>query len=105
MANLRCLRHVIRIILASEVMAFEATVGGRVTTTGGQVPEITVYYGETDGGTNSQQWQNSLDLGKASREFSAILDGLDQATTYYYRSFAENSLGNDWADSSRHSRP
>ncbi len=88
-------------LIASEVMAFEATVGGRVTTTGGQVPEITVYYGETDGGTNSQQWQNSLDLGKASREFSAILDGLDQATTYYYRSFAENSLGNDWADSSQ----
>lgn len=85
---------------ATDVFAFEATVGGNITTTGGQVPDVTIYYGETDGGTNAAAWQDSIEVGKASRGFSAILDGLSQNTTYHYRAFAENTLGSDWAEAS-----
>ena len=90
---------VIENVAPSDVAAFEATVGGRVTTTGGQIPNITLYYGATDGGTNPASWQNSMEIGK-ERVYSKILDDLDQNTTYYFRSYAENTLGSDWADSS-----
>ena len=85
-------------VAASQVLAFEAEVGGNVLTTGGQVPDVKLFYGTTDGGTNQAAWQNSVDVGPTSRSFSTTLDGLTQGTRYFYRAFAENTLGNDWAD-------
>ena len=87
-------------LTAEEVMAFQAIVGGRITATGGQVPEVTVYFGMTDGGINAAAWQHSVKLGGASREFSATLDGLSPGSMYYFRSFAENTLGSAWASTS-----
>jgi hypothetical protein len=87
-------------VAASDVRAFEATVGGRITSTGGQVPTVKVYFGTTDGGSNAPAWQNVVNIGQASRDFSTVLDGLAQNTTYYFRSFGENTLGGAWAASS-----
>ena len=87
-------------IAAEDVMAFQATVGGRISTTGGQVPQVTVYYGTTDGGMNAAAWQHSVQLGGMSRDFSATLDGLSPGNAYYFRSFAENTLGSAWATTS-----
>ena len=81
-----------------DVEAFEATVGGRITTTGGQVPDVRVYYGTTDGGTDADAWQSSVGIGEFSRAFETTLDLLQEGTRYYYRSFASNSLGDAWAD-------
>ena len=85
---------------ASNVFAFEAQVAGQITTTGGEVPRVTVFYGTNDGGSNAAAWQNSVDVGFASRDFSATLDGLTPNTKYFYRSFATNSLGDAWATES-----
>ena len=82
---------------AMDVMAFEATVGGRITTTGGQVPQVKVFYGTLDGGMDPGAWQHVVDLGGASRDFSTILDGLSSSATYFYRTFAQNTLGSAWA--------
>ena len=81
----------------ANVLAFEAEVGGEVTSTGGSVPDVAIYYGTTDGGTNPLAWDAIASAGKASRDFSVVLDGLEQATTYFYRSFAGNGLGQAWA--------
>lgn len=83
--------------VARNVLAFEAEIGGEVTSTGGQVPRVLIYYGTEDGGADQLGWQRVVDLGNQSRGFSAILDDLQQNTTYFYRAFAENSLGKSWA--------
>ncbi|MCA9170431.1 MAG: CotH kinase family protein, partial [Planctomycetales bacterium] len=82
---------------ATDVLAFNATIGGTITTTGGEVPEVTLYFGTTDGGTNAAAWQHAVPLGNVSGEFSTVLDSLTQNTTYHYRGFAQNSLGSAWA--------
>ncbi|MEM7314477.1 MAG: CotH kinase family protein, partial [Planctomycetota bacterium] len=84
---------------ATNVLAFEAEVGGEITGTGGEVPGVTLYYGTSDGGTSSAAWDSSIDLGGQTSDFTTILAGLDQNTTYYFRTFAENSVGTAWADS------
>ena len=87
-------------VAAMNVMAFEAEVGGNIVSTGGLSPQVNIYYGTTDGGTTPTAWQNVVDVGDASRSFSTILDGLDQHTTYYYRSYAEQARGAAWAPTS-----
>lgn len=85
---------------ASAIEAFAAHVGGRVNSTGGQIPDVRIYYGTTNGGTNAAAWSNSVSLGKQSRDFEATLTSLSQNTTYFYRAFAENGLGGVWASES-----
>ena len=85
---------------ASLISSNAATVGGEVTDTGGSIPNVTIYYGESDGGTDPNAWDESLNLGGQSSTFSTGLTGLNPATTYYFRSFALNASGEDWADSS-----
>ncbi len=82
---------------ADNVLAFEAEVGGQITGTGGEVPNVTLYYGTSNGGTTPAAWCESIDLGGQTSTFSTVLSGLDQDTTYFYRTFAENSVGSAWA--------
>ena len=82
---------------ATDVGAVTAMVQGVVTDTGGEVPSITLYYGDNDGGTVSANWDNSIDLGEQSGDFSHVLSSLDTNSTYYFTSFAENSAGGSWA--------
>lgn len=84
---------------ATDVQATSAMVNGKVTNTGGQLPEITIYYGTTDGGTNPAAWENSVSV-PTGRTYGQVLDGLQHSTTYYFRSFGQNGLGSDWANSS-----
>ncbi len=82
---------------AENILAFEAQIGGQILTTGGQVPNVQIFYGTTDGGTDAGAWDNIVDLGGHASSFDTIIDGLSQATQYYYRAFAENSLGSGWS--------
>jgi len=82
---------------ATNIEAFAAELAGEITATGGQAPNTTVYYGESDGGTVADDWDQLIDLGPQTRAFSWLAGGLDQATTYYYRAFAENTIGSAWA--------
>jgi len=84
---------------AENIEAFAAELRGEVTTTGGQAPDVTVYYGRTNGGTDGGRWDHAIALGLQTGAFSQIVTGLTQGATYYVTSFAANALGSAWAPS------
>ena len=86
--------------VATNVTATAAQVNGEVTSTGNDPPEVTIYYGDNDGGTTIGNWDNSLSIGINSGNFSSFLSNLSPATTYYFRARAENAAGATWAGSS-----
>lgn len=78
-----------------------ATLGAEVTSTGGDVPAVTIYYGLTDGGTDPGAWAASVALGPVpAGAASAAVGGLAPGTTYHFRAYAENSGGAAWAPAS-----
>ncbi|MFT7302099.1 MAG: hypothetical protein ACI8UZ_000935 [Akkermansiaceae bacterium] len=77
-----------------------ATVGGEVTDPGGPAPSVIIYFGDDDGGTNPDSWDESIAIGDHPGGFSAKLTGLTPATPYYFRTRATNNAGSDWADTS-----
>lgn len=86
---------------ASNIGPSFATVAGEVTDPGGPAPSVTIYYGDHDGDTAPGSWDASLDLGNPTGVFSSALTGLSPATTYYFRAFASNGAGSDWADTTK----
>ena len=82
---------------AEGISAFEATIGGRVVSTGGDAPDVTLYWGTMDANLNAGAWENSTQLGEQARFFSTELGNLEDDTTYYYRSFATNNMGTAWS--------
>lgn len=84
---------------ASNIQFNSAQVGGQVLDTGGQTPQVLLYWGATDGGTNATAWENVIDIGTAAGPFTTPLTNLAPEETYYFRCYAENSVGSDWADS------
>ncbi|MEM7392682.1 MAG: DUF2341 domain-containing protein, partial [Verrucomicrobiota bacterium] len=74
----------------------QATLNGNLIV--GSLADIVVYFGRRDGGTNPLAWEQSFSLGsRPNGPFSAVADGLYAGVPYYYRTFATNSLGSDWA--------
>jgi hypothetical protein len=86
---------------ASAVLTRSATLGGDVISTGGALPEVFVYYGAADGGTNAGAWNSSIYLGTESGSFSQNITGLSVNTAYYFRVVAINPAGVAWASSSQ----
>ena len=82
---------------AENITAFSATLRGLVTA-GFPYPEITIYWGETDGLMNPLNWDESITVDITDGVFSAVVSPLSDSTTYYYRCYATNSEGDDWAD-------
>ncbi len=87
-------------VAATDVTPIDALVGSRVVNAGGDDPQVFVYWGENDGGTETAAWDHVVSLGATGdgETGSSLLEGLTQSTTYYYRTFAENLAGADWAD-------
>lgn len=83
---------------ATGITGTAAGVGGSVTDTGNDPPNITLFWGTNDGGTNALNWGNQIDLGEQGASFSTVLSGLNPLTTYYFRAFAENDAGSAWAN-------
>ncbi|MGI6302470.1 MAG: hypothetical protein ACOX52_15645 [Verrucomicrobiota bacterium] len=82
---------------ATAVTAHTATIGGSVVDPGVDTPEITLYFGPEDGGRNPDAWAGSVALGTQTGAFSHGLTGLNPGTTYFYRSYARNSVAGAWA--------
>ena len=83
------------------VGAFSALVAGQVTDPGGDPPEVTIYYGTTDGGTEADAWEESAFVGERLDDFSLTISGLTAETTYFYRALAENGAGPAWSSVTR----
>ncbi|MGJ8697928.1 MAG: lamin tail domain-containing protein [Verrucomicrobiaceae bacterium] len=80
---------------ATDIMPTTASIGGNVTAGGS--PNITLYWGDNDGGTTPGNWDTAINLGPQSASFSAAISSLTQGTTYYHRAFASNAAGSAWA--------
>jgi hypothetical protein len=85
---------------ATSIQTRAATVGGTVLSTGGDTPELIIYYGPTDGGTNAGAWAQKAFVGPTAAAFAQTLDGLTPNSTWYYTVAAVNSAGTAWASPS-----
>jgi len=82
---------------ATNITSTSARLNGEVASTGGDNPTVHIYWDTTDHGTGV--WPNDEDLGTMGTEtFHTDISSLTHGTTYYYRCYATNSAGNDWAD-------
>jgi hypothetical protein len=84
----------------TDVTQTTATLNGAITATGGEDPTVIIYWGPTDGGITYTNWANSVNKGTQGGTFSTGRTGLTPGTLYYYRCFAANSGGSNWAGSS-----
>lgn len=81
----------------SDVADTTARLNGELTA--GGVATCKIYWGDNDGGTNPELWDYCEDLGeKTEGTFYKDVSGLTPETPYYYRCYATNGEGNDWAD-------
>ena len=78
-----------------------ARMSGEVTSTGGEAPTVILYWGTSDGGADTEAWEESRSVGEQSAGFDFLVSGLLSDTTYYVRAFAENSSGAAWAGSTQ----
>jgi hypothetical protein len=86
---------------ASDILIRSATIGGNVISNGGAIPEVFLYFGTADGGTNAGAWAASIFLGPQSGSFSQTMTGLSVNTAYYFRVVAINPAGVVWASNSQ----
>ena len=93
----------IETLASTDVGIDTATANGNLISNGaGADPAaLTVYWGLTDGGSDTLAWENSIAAGTADKPgtFGAAISGLESSTLYYYRVFATNSVDSDWATS------
>lgn len=85
---------------ASQVNAFSARLSGRVVSTGNAPTVVRIFHGPVDGGTDAGAWAASLDLGLQSGDFEALVTGLAQNASVYFRVRGENAAGVAWASDS-----
>jgi hypothetical protein len=84
---------------AAYITGHSARLLGQVVDTGGEDPNVYLYWGDLDGGTNPQRWAHVVDLGPRGLGTVRVdLADLDAATEYCYRLYAVNSAGEAWAD-------
>jgi hypothetical protein len=86
---------------ATGIAAAIATLNGQVLTTGNQWPTVRLYYGTSDGGSNSAAWANQVSIGVQSGFFNSQIAGLSANTTYYFTTSVSNSAGVAWAAASK----
>lgn len=86
---------------ASSVTLNMATLGGEVLDTGGDAPNVTLFYGATDGGSNAANWARNIPLGVCTGAFNTSVSGLSSNTTYYFTLRGENLGGTSWATPSQ----
>ena len=89
--------RVVEAAAATDVYASSARLSAEVVQTGGDDPVITVFWGEDDGGTDPDEWEDLSGLGaRAQGDVAKDLAGLDKSLQYNYRFRAKNSAGAVW---------
>jgi hypothetical protein len=84
---------------ASNVTPSSATLcGSLISTNSGPQPDVYCYWGRTDAGANLPGWENTNYVGAGSvgavtTQVASLMDD----TTYYYRYYVTNSVGEGWA--------
>ncbi|MCH8048056.1 MAG: CotH kinase family protein, partial [Planctomycetes bacterium] len=85
---------------ADNISAFEVQFGVRVLETGGDDPNILLYWGDNDGATSVDDWDAVIVIGTGGPGlYNSGLSGLTSNTPYFYRAFASNLAGGAWAPS------
>ncbi|RKY07597.1 MAG: hypothetical protein DRP66_06355, partial [Planctomycetota bacterium] len=86
---------------AANITSNSARLNGEVTDNGDEDPTVMIYWGVSDGGTdpNVGVWDHIELLGTQNSTFFEDISSLSPETTYYFRAYAYNSAGGDWADS------
>jgi uncharacterized repeat protein (TIGR03806 family) len=82
---------------ATAIQATSAAINGKIVYTGGSTPQVSIFYGTNDGGTNATAWSNNVALGPQSGSFALTVTGLTTNTNYFFTSQASNSVGISWA--------
>ncbi len=82
---------------ATLIQAASAVLNGKIISSGGSIPSVTIYYGAGDGGTNVAAWSNNIAVGPQLGVFAATVTGLKTNTTYFFAAKATNSVGISWA--------
>ena len=84
---------------AGNVQGTFATLNGQILSTGGESAHgDMLFYGTTDGGTNSRQpGRTAFVLGQQTGGFAQTVTGLSPNTLYYFAAEATNSAGLAWA--------
>jgi hypothetical protein len=83
----------------SNVADTVAVLNGNLTDDGNISTTVHVYWGDNDGGTTAGSWDNDVNIGAtAEGAFMVAITELTAETDYYYRCYAVNSVGSDWAD-------
>jgi len=85
---------------ASAIQAVGAALNGKIVSSGGSQPYVTIFYGTNDGSANVLAWSNNATLGAQTGNFSASVTGLQPNTTYYFAAQASNAVGIAWAQPS-----
>jgi len=84
---------------ADNIGSTSARLNGSLTA--GTLAAVTIYWGDTDGGTAPGSWAHSVSLGVLSEgAFSSSVSGLTMDTNYYYRCYASNAVATAWSASS-----
>jgi RHS repeat-associated protein len=82
----------------SNVTSSSARLNGNLTDDGGATTTVHVCWGDDDAGIGT--WDHDQNLGTQSEgTFYYDASSLNPSTSYYYRCYATNSAGSDWADS------
>jgi len=64
----------------------------------GNSADVYVYWGRSDGGTNGAAWDGVITFADTLQgKFSAVVEA-GYGVTYYYRCYAANAAGSDWAN-------
>ena len=86
---------------ATALQATAATLNGNVISIDGNIPQVTIFYGPNDAGTNAVAWSNNVTVGPQSGTFAALVTGLKTNTTYFFTAKATNTAGTSWAAPSK----
>ena len=86
----------------TDITSSAAKLNVNLQSTGGADSNVTLYWGDNDGGTTISSWDNAITIVNAQpgNLIGEITSGLSSPTIYYFRAKANNWTGTTWATSS-----